>query len=568
MLKYEKALVSIIVLIFVLSTAVTLPPTNAGTTTNSLIKRALINGTYDSASYIATKADLFVCHYDWGEIVPQIHSIRPDVTVLLYRNLRAVSIDSAEWSLAVSNNWILKDAQGSYLYDVGIPSLYLVDKANPSYQDWVAQWLKTHTDQYGFDGVYADCSGYPWISEVTFGSNWQAGWVGPPINPRTGNAYTDAEWRDAEISLANKVKSVIGPKLLVENGVFCGTFFFQRPYSDVLLQSRVDGTVSEGWMLNLNYPQWYTESQWRDAINFASWMGNTLFPQKSAGTFLVVSQNAEPLDLSFPFLPPGTTDRQYATFVYASLLLGVTNTGSTYLNLGHYTDSDFAQSLYAIDIGNPITDYYMISGTHVYARDFANAKVLVNPTDTAYTANFDGNYQTNDGTYVYSSITVQPHTAIILRSLNAGTTNVASAATGARLTVLNSQNGRALPGTGTYSYPEITSDVWLTAFADAGYVLDYWLIDGVVAGNVSPKYLYMGADHTVQAVFKSTNAAATEAVFQSGFETGDFSNWASTYATSGSSVELYSFSYGGHTVPDSQPWAAIRYQDPTPTTNL
>ncbi|HLN45507.1 MAG TPA: putative glycoside hydrolase [Candidatus Sulfotelmatobacter sp.] len=556
MRKYKKLFIGIMITVFFISSiGLTLPSAHART--DSLIKRALINGSYASPSYVASKADVFLIHDDWGPIVPQIHSIRPDLTVLLYRNLRAVSKNSDAWNLALQNNWILRDAQGNYLYDLVFPSLVLVDKGNPSYQQWVAQWLKNNIDTYGYNGVYADCSGYVSVNEDAFDSNWWAGWVGPPINPRTGNVYTEPEWRAGEISLANTIKSYIGSKLLIQNGVFCGSFFFQRPYSEILQQSRVDGTVSEGWMMDLNNAQWYTEAQWQDAINFESWMGNTLFPQKPAGTFFAVAQNPNPLDNSAPFLPPGTSKDQFALFVYSSLLLGATTNGNIYLNLGLYSDSDYVQSLFNIDVGYPTNNYYMISGTHVYARDFTNVKVLVNPTYTTYTVNLNGNYRTTDGVSVGSSVTVYPHSAVILEPVASVTTWQPWTYTYPSLTVLPTQNGYTLQP-GTYTYPTVDGNVWLVARPSPGYTFDYWIIDGnaVPAQYYEPDgdftyYLIMDSDHTVQAFFKPINtyssytSQSSSTTFQDGFETGDFSKWASTYTTSDAIAEVYPFAYSG-----------------------
>jgi hypothetical protein len=559
MRKNERLLVGIAISLFLLLTMLTLTSNSAvaGASTNTLIKRALISGSYNSASFIASKADLYVCHYDSGWIVPQIHSLRPDLVVLLYRNLRAISENSPEWQLALNNNWILKDANGNFLYDVKIPSLFLVDKGNPSYQEWAAQWLKRYIDQYGFDGVYEDCSGYPWIGENCFDSNWWAGWAGVPVNPLTGNGYTDQEWRNAEISLANKIKSYIDSKLLIQNGVFCGSFFFKRPYSDILLQSRVDGTVSEGWMLDLNQAQWYTESQWQDAINFELWMGNNLFPQKSAGTFMAVCQNAAPLDESAAFLPAGCTNSQYALFVYGSLLLGVTTTGDIYLNLGLYSDTYYVQNLHAIDVGLPTNDYYVISGTHVYTRDFTNAKVIVNPTNISYTAILGGTYQSTDGTSIGSSITVYPHTAVILKPTYAtSVTTLTTTSAGSRLTVLSSNGGSMWPPIGTHTEAQIGGfPVWLIAHPAAGYTFSHFLIDGqpfnaqyYESDGDFTFYLQMDRDHTVQPIFKSTQYSSSNqagAIFQSGFETGDFSDWASTYTTGGTTATVYPFPYDG-----------------------
>jgi hypothetical protein len=44
--------------------------------------------------------------------------------------------------------------------------------------------------------------------------------------------------------------------------------------------------------------------------------------------------------------------------------------------------------------------------------------------------------------------------------------------------------------------------VSVTAVADDGYVLDYWLLDGQPAGSQNPKIVTMDGDHSLQANFR------------------------------------------------------------------
>jgi len=388
----------------------------SGASMNTVVKRMLFDNGY-SASVIAADADMYMCHYNSGSKVLSIHKINPNVICLLYRNMRSVSSYSSEYQTFVSNKWILKDAKGNAIRDASITSNYLVDQGNPAYQQWVANWVKGYINQYGYNGVFADCSLYTTIHEDCYGTNWLAGSTGPPINPRTGQAYTDQQMEAAEISLINEVKSVIGSKLYIANGVFTGQSFFQRSYSDILLQSKIDGVESEGWMLNLYSYNWYTEAQWVAAVNFTVWLGNNFFTQQAGRMFLPVCQNAQPYDASHPVLPSGCSQQQYALFCYGSLLLGASTVGGNYLNLAYYLPTAYGQSLFKIDIGTPTNKYYMIAGTHVYARDFSQGKVLVNPTSTSYSVNFNGNYQTTSGQKVTMPLTIAPHTATILQSL-------------------------------------------------------------------------------------------------------------------------------------------------------
>jgi hypothetical protein len=62
----------------------------------------------------------------------------------------------------------------------------------------------------------------------------------------------------------------------------------------------------------------------------------------------------------------------------------------------------------------PLGDYYKITSTAVYTRDFVRGKVLVNPTDVSYTITLDGNYATIDGTIVSGPLIVYAHSGVIL----------------------------------------------------------------------------------------------------------------------------------------------------------
>jgi hypothetical protein len=62
----------------------------------------------------------------------------------------------------------------------------------------------------------------------------------------------------------------------------------------------------------------------------------------------------------------------------------------------------------------PSGDYYKITSTAVYARDFAAGKVLVNPTDVPYTIALDGSFTTIEGMTVSGTLIVYPHTGAIL----------------------------------------------------------------------------------------------------------------------------------------------------------
>jgi len=84
------------------------------------------------------------------------------------------------------------------------------------------------------------------------------------------------------------------------------------------------------------------------------------------------------------------------------------------MNFGFYT-STYLDSLFDNDLGSPMDPHYMIEGTHVYARDFSEIKVLVNPTNMPYSITLDGNYMTFDGLATVSTFNIGPHSGMILK---------------------------------------------------------------------------------------------------------------------------------------------------------
>jgi hypothetical protein len=277
---------------------------------------------------------------------------------------------------------------------------------NPNVQDWIVDW---YLDNIGlFDGAYLD-NCLP-STEIL----WSVS-SSPAVNPRTGQAYTSDEFEADVITIVNKVKAALAPRVVVGNGILHGERFFSSSrydhYSALLLNSQIDGVLSEGWLSSISSPGWYSESKWKDSIDFVVWLEDNFLG--NGKMFRPIAQCISPYDGGGSRLPSGCTNEQYVTFNFASLLLGATRGDAHYLNFAYY-QSNYLDSLFDLDPGSPLNSYYMISGTHVYSRDFTNVKVLVNPTYTGYSVSLSGNYETMDGTPIGSSLWMAPHTGMIL----------------------------------------------------------------------------------------------------------------------------------------------------------
>jgi hypothetical protein len=94
--------------------------------------------------------------------------------------------------------WILHDANGNLVSTSnGIGRLFAVDIGNLAYVDaWVDRAFSA-MNQYGWDGVFADS-----IIRGNF-----AGWSAPPINPRTGQRMTSAEYRSGMLAALQRIRT-------------------------------------------------------------------------------------------------------------------------------------------------------------------------------------------------------------------------------------------------------------------------------------------------------------------------------------------------------------------------
>ncbi|MFH0791145.1 MAG: putative glycoside hydrolase, partial [Candidatus Omnitrophota bacterium] len=302
-----------------------------------------------------------------------------------------------EWRIASVNNWLLKDISGQLISDKQWPENYAADIGNPDYQKWVANKIKEWLDRNRFfDGVFADCGLSAYVDE------WQWGYTNKPINPRTGTDWKDEEVKQAHISLHKEIKKAIGSKLLTCNGIFHGERFYSHfdDYKEVISNSPLDGVMSEGMWQTLS-----SEQAWLESLKFLSWMEDD-FLKKNANRYFIPVINK--------ILSKDIDRKQLVLYGVASTLLGV-KTNQIYIGgMEKKLESlPFIRKLRSANIGKPINDYYVVTGTRIYTRDFTNGKVIVNPTLKNYNISLDRDYYTLDGKVV-SELTMESHTGDIL----------------------------------------------------------------------------------------------------------------------------------------------------------
>ena len=296
--KYRRILVVTLLCLFALSIFVL--SSAKCSSENTLVKRVMFEGS-GTVSTIAAEADLYMCHIEQGYKEPLIKAKNPNVIALLYRNIRTVYKYAEENQMFKDNGWMLKDPNGNYILSTVFGYL-IVDVGNAQYQTWVANWIKAGIAKYGFDGAFLDnclpSSEIMWSTSPT-----------PAINPRTRQAFTSQEFKQAVISLVNKIKATITPNLVIGNSIYNGERFFStyrnQDYVDLLKTSKIDGVESEMWLMDCDQKQWYSESKWKANVDFAVWLENNFLGGDNK--FLPVCQNLKPYDGGGARLPSGCT---------------------------------------------------------------------------------------------------------------------------------------------------------------------------------------------------------------------------------------------------------------------
>jgi hypothetical protein len=373
-----------------------------------------------NASTIASTFDMSqsACSPDWSQHpdwdyttkMNQVRALNPNYKFLVYRNCISIYnywVD--EWNYAQSQGWLLKDINGSYVTEPWIEN-YMVDITNPAYQRWVATIIKSWIDQYGFDGVMADNS----LKHAAH--DFDGCGKTRPINPRTGTYFTDTEILDGCAGMLNAIIDAIGTsKIGCPNGIGSGFVWASSEgdgYRYILSKvNRLNALGSEGTFSTS--ADWLSETQWKQSVDMVVWIQDN---------FLAGHPERYFSGACYRGVPSGATAEQVILYGYCSMLLATKysspqNTmdfGFNNHNLPNSNQLQLLQMLRSVDMSEPSGDYYKITSTSVYARDFVRGKVLVNPTDVPYTITLDGSYVTIDGTTISGSLTVYAHSGVVL----------------------------------------------------------------------------------------------------------------------------------------------------------
>jgi hypothetical protein len=350
-----------------------------------------------NGDYICTITDMYFCWPWHSPVIDDMHAGNPESEVIVYYDFMNILSGTSLFNQATQNNWILKNQQGEYIYAQPFPDNKVVDRGSQGYRQYVADWLQDQVDD-GFEGVFADnaLQVYPptaWtISER-------------PVNPRTGQLYTDQEWFDDTKGFTEYIKNAVPEAKMVINGMlFNGRSFYndQQLYTEYLSNTNIDIVFIEG-MFN-NFGTMYSESDWKKSVDLIIWFQNNFLtdPDKS----LVIWSQAGSI-------PAGFSRDEMARFIFTSSLLGISRSSQNYVSPHGHMESATTQNLYQIELGMPTEAYHEIGSTSVYEREFTKVKVLVNPTSSTRTVSLGSQYRDMDGNIV-STVSLPRYSGTIL----------------------------------------------------------------------------------------------------------------------------------------------------------
>ncbi len=357
--------------------------------------------------YLASHYKIIVTHdKDHPEAVQKLHQFNPEVKVLAYVNGTVASKSSNDWNdiSTYHPDWFLQDAKGNRIFERDWADNYVLDPANDGWRAYRAQQLKTLVDDSsiaGFDGVFLDVM-QAWI----VGSDGYCYYNSHPIKPSTDpqREYDNREWQAAIADFLTVMKKAVGSnKMLIFNGIGTGDKYFTYDYHSFL--ERTDGALIEGFTRWGSRPisEFKSEELWKkdvDAVADIAAMGKTA----------VIMSDV------WPQVTASATDIERAhLYSLSSYLLGAD--GEAYYDFRRKSQQELKPQIYnklwAASIGAPRAVYY--KQDNLYQRDFANGKVIVNPSDTgrSYTISLGNCYLTPDGRTV-NKITLAPKTGTVL----------------------------------------------------------------------------------------------------------------------------------------------------------
>jgi hypothetical protein len=260
-----------------------------------------------------------------------------------------------------SKGWLMRTSSGGDVtFIVGSNTEYMIDVGNAAYRAWLANYVHSLVTNLGYHGVFADNMPRP---------NYPPSWTVPTrgINPRTGAAYSDADFYTDGLALCQATRAT-GVQM-VGNGIPQGDgaygYFTNKARCDAIINA-LEGTMIEG-PIAWSTTDSRTEAQWLDNVNFAKAIldkGKMCWWSNGAGT-------SSDLAGRFAYC---TYMMQTPTPLYSLKYLG-----ASFMN----GNAEWNR-LINLDLGASLGEYHReATGSQWFIKEYAGGKIRANPTSKA-----------------------------------------------------------------------------------------------------------------------------------------------------------------------------------------
>ncbi|MCJ7424818.1 putative glycoside hydrolase family 15 protein [Candidatus Bathyarchaeota archaeon] len=355
----------------------------------------------DTADFIANHFDLVDAHYSEQSIYGfrRMKSRNTDLIIIVYRNAMGTDADASgqlegfNWEVVNQHeDWFVHDKNGNRVRNK-FWGWYLMDVGSAGWREFYANWCLRILTETSIDGIFAD-DVWDSLPCGDFLDSWWNPWT--VTNVHIDKAIGD-RWYNDMLGFITYVKQRIGNKLLIVN---TGD---NNGYVDAC-----DGKMDEEFI----HPDWYSYSEFHD--EYIHWTEKVDRIRTTS-----VKNRYVMIDAGFSELygqePTSEMVNRILMYCFSSYLMALEGSRTSF-GFGDYWSSDNSKGYYSIfdqakALGSPIDEYHVYQS--IYARDFANGKVLVNPSNSSYYVLLDQDYRTLNGDII-SNITLDNHTGTIL----------------------------------------------------------------------------------------------------------------------------------------------------------
>ena len=321
----------------------------------------------------------------YADDVAAMKAVNPDLVLLVYLN--GALAQSGEGS-AFPNSWYERDRAGNKVKSRGWGN-YLMNPADPGWQQAVADRCRSYLDESGYDGCFLDVLGTAPLSSDYVTSL--------PVNPATGDVWRRAAWLRATTRVAQTTREAISPAPVYGNGLNNGSVYFGGASSSSAILDGLDGGMAESFVRDAYSPvrSFRPAKQWRSDVRLL----RDVASRGDAG-------------LTVTKVWSRATNRQanaVQRYALATFLLGYEPGRSFYSFRDNHGLTSWRPA-WGRRIGTPTGPYERVGDS--YVRQFTGGLVVVNLTRSKTRVSLGGSYRRGTGTV--NRVTLRPHHGSIL----------------------------------------------------------------------------------------------------------------------------------------------------------